>query len=598
MDFGFDQRVSCTNYSAIMFGSLFKVAFRNFVRYGAHTLTNTLGLAIGIASSIIIFLYVNNETGYDRFHDKADRIYRVVAKGSVTENVLNHAVTPAPLARALVRNIGEVENAVRVAKFGAWLVRYGDVHYNEDNIIFADSSFFDIFSFPLIQGNPHKVLRSPESIVISQSMAEKYFGPEDPLGKMLQIENDTTYYRVTGVMKDVPEASHMHFDMVASLSSFPLQPYENVWIANFLYTYFLAKENASQDSLARKVDQLAQEYVVPAYASLLELADQKPDYDRIAFAYKIQHLRDIHLRSSLEGEFEANGNIINIYLFTALAIVILVISCLNFVNITTARTADRAREVAIRKIAGSERAVLIWQFLTESSVLAMIAMVLALLITELSLPPLNRYMGLTLDLSQLVNSSGVLMLMLLIAGIGVLSGLYPAFYLSSFDPVRVLKSSYHVRPNHGFFRKAFVFLQFFITLGMITMTLLIFRQYDYMTRKDLGFDKENLLVIRRPDGLAGDLERYMESASHHPGVVSLAYSSSIPGSAAFSRIPFYVEGQPASQNVRMDIQYVTPSFASTFKIPVLSGRFFSADIQGDTAVCVLNRTAADLSGTV
>lgn len=240
--------------------------------------------------------------------------------------------------------------------------------------------------------------------------------------------------------------------------------------------------------------------------------------------------------------------------------------------------------------------ILIRQFLTESSVLSMTAMVLALLITELVLPPLNRYMGLDLDLSQLINASGVLMMILLITGIGVLSGLYPAFYLSSFDPVRVMKPSYHIRQNNGFFRKAFVFLQFFISIGLITMTLFIFGQYDFMVSKDLGFNKENLLVIRRPDGLADQLPVFMEKAENHSGVVSLAYSTAIPGSAAFSRFPFHPEDLPASQNVRMDILNVTAAFAATFEIPVVSGRFFSQDVPGDTAGCVINRTAADLLG--
>ncbi len=252
-----------------MFTSFFKVAFRILVRDKLNTLINIFGLAIGLAFSIIIFLYVYQETSYDRFHRDADRIFRVGIKGKISDNRFNHAVTPAPLAEALKHEIPGVENSVRVARFGAWLVRRGDVRNNEDNIIFADRSFFSVFSFPLLSGNADDVLSKPNSIVLSRSKAFTYFGNDDPVGKLLRIENDSTYYRVTGVMEDVPENSHMHFDMVGSLSTFGKMLHDERWVINYLYTYFRAIPGFSIDTLTASVQALIPKYVLPDYRKFL-----------------------------------------------------------------------------------------------------------------------------------------------------------------------------------------------------------------------------------------------------------------------------------------------------------------------------------------
>ncbi|MBN2480160.1 MAG: ABC transporter permease [Bacteroidales bacterium] len=572
------------------------MTIRTFARYGTYTLINVFGLAIGIAASIVIFLYVNREAGFDRFHENADRIYRIGVRGMRLDNKINHAVTPAPLAKALLKEIDEVENVVRIARFGAWLVRYGDVQYNEDNIVFADPSFFQIFSFPLVQGNPSEALKQPGSVVITRSTADRYFGSENPLGKMLRIENDSTYYEVTGVMDGIAVNSHMHFDMVASLLTFPKLEHEDSWVANYMYTYFLAEEKVSEKELSAKVNQLVQKYVMPDYLKLME--DDIPEMSAGDYSYEfvLQPITDIYLRSSFENEFESNGNIFNVYLFSALAIVILVISCLNFVNLATARTANRAKEVSIRKIAGSDRKVLIRQFLTESSILAIIAMVLALLITELVLPSFNQYIGLDLSLSQLINTSGVMLLILLILVIGILSGLYPAFYLSSFDPVKVMRPDYHQRPDNSLYRKILVFFQFFVAIGMISMTIIIFKQHHFMVNKELGFNKENLLIIRRPDGLRDQLQAYKEKVLTHEGVVAVTNSTFIPGNNTFPRIPFYFEGQDVSKNYSLDYIFVSGTFAETYEMQVVQGRFFIPEVPGDSAMCVLNEAAVEFMG--
>jgi putative ABC transport system permease protein len=578
-----------------MFTSFFKVAFRILVRDKLNTLINIFGLAIGLAFSIIIFLYVYQETSYDRFHRDADRIFRVGIKGKISDNRFNHAVTPAPLAIALKNEIPGIENSVRVARFGAWLVRRGDVRNNEDNIIFADRSFFSVFSFPLLSGNADDVLSKPNSIVLSRSKANAYFGNDEPVGKLLRIENDSTYYRVTGVMEDVPQNSHMHFDMVGSLSTFSKMMHDERWVINYLYTYFRAVPGFSMDTITASVQSLIPKYVLPDYHKFLGVDPQTTSNSNDTYNFIIQPITDIHLRSTFTGEYEPVGNILYVYLFTALAIIILVLSCINFISLTTARSADRAREVSIRKIAGSEKNILIRQFLIESSVLAFLSMSLALFITELCLPAFNHYMQLDLKLSQLLNSSGVLLMLGLILIIGVFSGLYPALHFSSFEPLDVLQNNRRKFGAKTYFRSGLVLFQLFISIGVITMTGIVMGQYKYLVHKDLGFDKENLLVIRRPDGLKNQLEAYKKQISGYPGVISVTNSTSIPGTI-FPRIPYYLEGNSVTRNYAASHIFISYDFDSTYQLSITSGRFFEQNQPGDSAACVINEAMAKRLG--
>jgi putative ABC transport system permease protein len=560
-----------------------------------HTLVNIFGLAIGLAFSIIIFLYVHQETSYDAFHTHADRIYRIGVKGKVSDNQFNHAITPAPLAGTLIREIPGVENTVRVARFGAWLVRYGNARYNEDNIIFADTSFFNLFSFPLIRGKPGEVLREPNSIVLGQSVARVYFGNEDPIGKLLRIENDSVYYRVTGIMADIPHNSHMHFNMVGSLCTFRKLLHDENWIANYMYTYILAKPGYSQEMLEAPLQSFIPKYVYPDYQKFLNVSRETADSSADTYNFVIQPITDIHLKSSFAAEFEPVGNILYIYLFTVLAVIILILSCINFISLATARSAYRAREVIIRKIAGSEKIVLVRQFLVESSLLAFLSMALALFITELALPAFNRYMLLDLRLSQLLNSSGILLMISLILIIGIFSGLYPALHFSSFKPIHVLRNKPQRFSGKNHFRSGLVLFQLFISMGVITMTVIVSGQYRYLVNKNLGFNKEDLLIIRRPDGLKNKLEDYKTQISRFPGVVSVSNSTSIPGSPS-SKAPYYLAGAPATHNYSASTYLVSHGFDSTFGITLVQGRFFEKSQPSDSGACVINESLAQQLG--
>jgi putative ABC transport system permease protein len=577
-----------------MFGSFFKVAIRVFIRDRVLTLINIFGLAIGLAFSLIIFLYAHNEISYDRFHKNADRIYRIGVRGKIADNVFNHAVTPAPLAGTVVREIPEIDNAVRIGHFGAWLVRYGSAKYNEDNIIFADSNFFQFFTFPLLKGSPEEVLRKPYSIVLSRQAVLRYFGDEDPIGKQLRIENDSTYYEVTGIMEDVPENSHMHFDMVGALKTYDKR-LNYQWVASFLYTYILVREDAPVEKIHPQLENIVRNYVLPSYQKMLGLKAAETDSGKDYYAFVLQPLTDIHLKSDFTAEFEPVGKILYIYLFAALAVIILILSCLNFISLVTAHSIFRAKEVGIRKIAGSDKSILVRQFLLESSLMAFFAMAIALFFTELVLPAFSRYLGLHLSLDQLLNTSGLLLMLGLILIIGLLSGLYPAWRLSGIDPAIVMRDNAQGRLRKSFIRNSLVLFQLFIAVGVVVMTLVIFSQFRYLISKDRGYDTQNLLVIRRSDGLASKLEAFKEQISNYPGIIAVTNSTSIPG-GNFGRNPYYLEGTPVTRNFSIPNLLVSFGFDSTFRFTIAEGRFFNRSVHADSAACVINETAVKLMG--
>jgi putative ABC transport system permease protein len=576
-----------------MTGNFIKVAVRIFLKYKSYTLINVFVLAIGLACSIIIFLYVENEYSFDHFHQHAKNIYRIGIKGNVSGNTVNHAVTPAPLASALVNEVPGVKKAVRIGRFGAWLVRYDTIKHNEDGIIFADSTFFEIFSFPLLAGDPLTILDKPENIVLSETAVKRYFGNENPIGKKLRIENDSTFYVVSGVMKDVPPNSHMHFDMVASLSTLYKYLMLNSWVANYFYTYILVEDNTNRDDLSAKVNRLAETYVRPAYLNILSLhEDQTLSYDD-RFSFIIQPMLDIHLKSDFEAEFEPVNNINYIYIFSALAILILIVACINFINLATATTANRAKEVGIRKITGSDKKLLFRQFMTESFLLTFLSLILALLFVEILLPLFNKYIDLNLSLGQLVTPLGFIILFLLVAVVGTFAGFYPAFLLSSFDPIVILRSWVGQATKSSFFRKGLVFFQFLVTITILVMTFILYEQFNFLINKDLGFDTKDLLIIRRPDGLKKDLEKYREAILKHNNVISATNTMAIPGNIVNST-SFYIEGSSPDSNYHLIYHIVNYDFLKTYGLSLSSGRFFDPEIKGDTAACIINETAAKL----
>ncbi len=574
-----------------MISNYFKMAFRVFMKNGIQTLINIFGLAIGISFSIVIFLYAHKEINFDRFHEHAKRIYRVAVHSRIADNTMKIAVTSTPLARTAKKEIPEVEEAVRVARFGAWLLRYDSLRYNEDLVIFSDPGFFKVFSFPLIYGDPDEVLSRPYSIVLCEKAAKRYFGDINPVGKRLRVENDSTFYMVTGVMKDVPENSHLHFEMVGTLSTFDEMLNNDRWVVNYLYTYLMLRKGADLPSVQKGLQNIVNQYVLPDYADLLNLEDQKSLGAKSFYHFNLQPLTEIHLESEYAAEFEPSGKYQYVYILIALAAIILILSCLNFVNLITSQSAQRVLEVGIRKISGSERRSLVIQFLMESSLLAFLAMALALFITELTLPAISAYIGLNLSLAQLFNSQGFVLLIALIAAVGIFSGLYPAWYLSSFDPRMVMRNKWGDYPDKGRLRIGLSFLQLFLAVAAVAMTSVVIKQYRFLINKDRGYDTENLIVIRRPDALAGQLEQFKKDINAHPDIIISANANVSLGSG-FPRFPYYLKGSTARDNVSLSTMMVSHDFDKTYKFRIASGRFFTTTLKTDSSACVINETAA------
>ncbi len=575
-----------------MFRNLFKAAGRYILKYQIYTIINIFGLTIGLASSILIYLYLDRELSYDKFHVHYNRIYRIGASGNLRGTELNQVLTSSPMAEILKNKFSGIIKPVRIGRYGAWLVSYKDIRYNEDDILFADANFFDIFSFPLIKGDPDSALSQPNSIVLTETTATRYFGDEEPIGRRLQIENDTNIYTVTGIVKDVPVNSHFHFDMLASFVTLE-KAIGNHWVSHNVYTYFLVSEGTDVNDLSKEINDLVDKYVIPELNQLFGMNTGEFEAAGNSYSFFLQPLGDIHLRSNLDGELEQNGRMSFIYIFSVLAVVILVVVSINFMNLSTARAAERSKEVGIRKIMGSGRQLLIRQFLTESVLLSILGMSLALLIIEITLPSFNSYMDLNLNIGQLSNSKSIALIVLLSLAVGLIAGSLPAVFLASCPPYDVLKAWIKNGVHTTRLRKVLVFFQFFVTITCITMTFLLFSQFNYLTHKNLGFNQKNLLIIRRSDALGKKIAEFKQRIQSNPDVVAMTYSNSIPGKR-FMKSSFMLSGVPSENSYIMDLVFAGTDFVETYGLELSSGRFLSSDNPSDSFACVLNESAVSL----
>jgi putative ABC transport system permease protein len=370
---------------------------------------------------------------------------------------------------------------------------------------------------------------------------------------------------------------------------------ESNWISNYLYTYILIRNGADIEDIKPGLEHIAVNYVLPDYHKLLNVDRDSSQYEHDNFKFLIQPLTAIHLKSNLQTELEPVGKILYIYIFIILAVIILIFSCLNFVNLATAQSVSRAKEVGIRKVAGSSQSALIRQFLTESSLLSLFALALALFFTELTLPAFSKFIGLQLSLGQLLNSAGIALMIVLIIIVGIFSGIFPALYFSAYTPAAVLRSRLHQGSGRSYFRTGLVLFELFIAVGAITMTLIIHSQYQYLLQKDLGYDSGNIVVIRRSDGLASKLESYKQQIVKHPGILAVTNSTVLPG-GNYPHHPYYPEGNPVTKNYAVANLLTGYAFDSTYGIKLKKGRFFNSAIPGDTAACVINETAVKQMG--
>ncbi len=577
-----------------MFRNHLAIALRNLWRNKNTTFINILCLAIGLVTSILIFIFIQNELTYDRFHSDADRIYRVGVRGKFAGNEFDQAITAQPMAAALLNDYPEVEQVVRLRKYGDWLVTYGDRKYHEENFMFADSTFFEVFDFPLVLGDPHMVLDQPRSVVLTESTARKYFGEENPVGKMIKLERDTTLTRVTGVMKDVPGNSHIHFDMVGSLHTYA-RPQQEFWLNHNYYTYILLKEGTTGEQLEPRLNGILEKYAGPALEEVLGLTMEEVTSQGDYFGYHLQPLLSIHLNSNLDYEYESNGNKTLVNVFIVIAIMILIVACINFMNLATARSAMRAREVGIRKLLGARKSMLVLQFLGESVWLSFLAFVLATVVVALVFPVFTSMIKLEVSLSLFATWLTIPVVILFILFTGLIAGSYPAFFLASFRPVEVLKGTLSRGTRSGKLRSLLVVLQLGVSIFILAGTFVTFGQLKYLLSRDPGFDKENVLVIRRSDVLREQIESFKQELRKNSGVVEVSHSNTIPG-RTFSNNVVYVEEQGVSATHMTWQGWVSDEFADSYDLKMKEGRFFSRDIPSDSFAVVINERAVKTLG--
>ena len=570
-----------------MIKNYLKVAIRNLLRHKGYAFINILGLAVGIAASVLIFLYITNEMSYDKFHEEADRTYRLKADWSNQGDSRIHQLgTPFILAQTIREKYPQVEFITQLSgPLGDVIIRYKDTAFKETDVFCAEPSFFDVFSFPLLKGNPETSLKDPHMIVMTQSLAKKYFGDEDPVGKTIEMmaTGEKEFFKVTGVMEDIPLNSHFGFDALISMKT--VYPEPNLdWTWNNYVTYVTLQKGVTQGLMEEKLVEIDKIHC-------------EGGREHIPWIWTLDPITQIHLHSDLVTGNQPNGSIAYIRLFTVVAILILLIAGINFVNLATARSARRAKEVGLRKVVGSQRKQLIQQFLGESVLMSLIALVFAIIFIQVALPFYRNLTGKTLSLSYFGNPFVIPGLLGLALGVGILAGLYPSFFLSSFKLTHVLKGSPLSGRGRGalFLRNGLVVFQFSMSVLLIIGSLVIFRQLEYIKNQRLGFDKEHVVVIHNADTLGGQLEPYMERLKQQSDVLGVTAVRSIPGWGT-PNWGIGVEGIERERPLNMNFMTCDQDFADVLSIQMLEGRFMSRDFPTDVDAVVINKKASEYFG--
>ena len=578
-----------------MLKNFFINAIRNMRRQRGYIILNILGLAIGLTSFLFITLYVINELSYDRFHKNYKNIYSLKVVGRLAGGVLDQAVTAAPMAQAMLNDYPEVLHATRVTQMGAWLIIFGENRFNEDGVLFADSTFFDVFDFKLLKGDPKTALVRPRSMILTEEYAKKYFGKQDPMGQKMIVEADTILYTVTGVIQNIPDNSHIKFDMLASMSTYPGQANNQFWVSHNFYTYIVVKDGTDRNALQTKFQGMVTKYVGPQIQQVLGYSID--DFRKAGndFSYVLEPLKDLHLKGATQYNLEPLGSLTTVYIFAVIAILILVIAVINYVNLATARSAGRAKEVGVKKVAGANKTGLISQFLGESLIIVTFATILAVLLIYALTPSFNQLIGKVLSISLFDSFLGFISLVALIIIIGISAGFYPAFVLSSFNPVEVLAGTLNPGSISKRLRGLLVVFQFTISIVIIIGSIIVFNQLNFMTTKDLGFKKENLIVIRRPDAFYRQLEAFRDQLLQLPGVEKVGFSRQVPG-INFSNNAFLNDEDPEKKTYLLQQAQVSLDFPQALGVQLLEGRFFSREYSTDSTAVLINEAAVKSLG--
>jgi putative ABC transport system permease protein len=558
-----------------MFKNLFRTAIRHILKHPGYSVLNILGLIIGIASALFLIIYVSDEVSYDRYHEKAERIYRVSSKITETDDQFTWIVAQIPFGPQVVQDYPEVESYVRFINMPRTLFKYEDKEFNENGFYYVDSTLFDIFTYRVIKGEVLSAVREPNKIVLTEKTAIKYFGSSDPIGKTLATPNRT--FEVTGVIQDVPTNSHFRFDAVAARNNLPKEI--GSW-GNFgVFTYLLFPKNLDVNAFEKKMQEMYPAYMEPIFGAL-----------NIKVEYILEPLTRIHLYSTNSGEPEPTGSIAYVYIFGIVALFLVLIAAMNYMNLATARSASRAREVGLRKVTGSTRKLLVLQFLSESMVFTLISLIISIALVAALMPKFNLLAGKSFNLDALFSPAVMITFLAVIVIVGVIGGSYPAFFLSRFSPVTVLKGEITSGSAGSLFRKILVVLQFTISVVMIICTLVVYRQLNYLKNMDQGFDQKNVLSLQLNGPLARKYPVLKQTLLKNPDIRFVTSTNTAVGEGS-GKVLFNVETDQGMAQRGVNFAVVDHDFIETLGITMAEGRDFQEDMPSDTLTgVVVNKT--------
>ncbi|MDT0644541.1 ABC transporter permease [Zunongwangia sp. F363] len=577
-----------------MIRNYLKTGWRNIIKSKGTFTVNIIGLALGIASVIMIMLYVSSELSYDRFNKKADRIARVVFRANINNEEMKEAVVMAPVAQTLKNDLPEVTDATRLAKSYNNRLEYNGTYYGQSSMGYVDPNFFDVFTLHIMSGDQHSPLDKPNTAVISETLARNVFGITDPVGKTFHITNREEDYTVSAVMKDIPENSHFHFDILASTLGYAAAK-KTTWMQSDFFTYLVLKEGATVAEVEAKLPAITRKYMGPQMTDAIGMSYEEFEKNNDLGLF-LQPLTDIHLHSDFSDAttLEQGGDIKYIYIFSIVAIFMLVIACINFMNLATASASKRSKEVGIRKVLGSNKKQLIYQFLAEAFISTVLATIFAILIFGLSLPGFNQLAGKSIELDSLLKPLYIFSFIGLIFLITILAGGYPAFYLSSFNPLNALKSKFSGSGKNSGIRGGLVVFQFVISAGLILATLVVKEQMNYIQNKDIGYEKDQLLVVRNTYLLGNNEDNFIQEIKNYPRVENVTHSAFVPAGESDNEVGgIFLNGEFLR---RMYFYNVDENYIPTMGMELLAGRNFSKFYGDENDNVIINEKAAEALG--
>ncbi len=564
-----------------MIKNYLKIALRNIKKHKGYSFINIAGLAVGMACCILILLWVQDELSYDRYHDNADHIYRITYAEEIGGAFDHYALPPFAAAPAFAAEVPGIKAYTRLWQ-RTGLIKHGENNFDERNIFYVDKDFFQIFSYEFVVGDPATAFENPGSIVLTRDMAQKIFGDKDALGETLNLNADGDL-KVTGVVENVPHNSHFHFNYLVSINTIQGRraEYLDAWLSIAGWSYLLLEENADAKIVEEKLASIVEKHT----------GVDARKYGQKMFYY-LQPLTDIHLKSNLEGEIEGNGDIRYVYIFSFIAVFILLIACINFMNLSTARSAKRGKEVGLRKVLGAHKKRLVVQFLTESIGFTFVSMILAINLVWFLIPAFNSFTGKEFTVTSLFSLAVVFSLFILVIFAGIAAGSYPAFFLSSFQPIDTIRQKLQRGSGPSSLRNALVILQFAISVVLIISTFIVMKQLNFMKNQKLGFKKEQVLVVRiRGEGIREQLEAFRNELKKNVKIQEVSYSNGIPGSTD-TILSVFQEGKPENVTHTFDYIYSDYDFLKTYEIELVQGRDFSQEFGSDQeGAYLINETA-------